>query len=178
MKIAMGALALLAIVGGFLQIPGVSAELHHFLEPTFADSELYETLEPTATQEWLGLMAGGIIGLVGIAIAYRIYGKGGNAAAAAGALRRPAHVLRQQVVLRRGDRLPDRAAVRLVRALRQQHRSSACSSTARSSAAGPDGKIRGAVATCAGLQSGTCATTRRCCSSASPGSAPTSWISA
>ena len=47
MKIAMGALALLAIVGGFLQIPGVSAELHHFLEPTFADSELYETLEPT-----------------------------------------------------------------------------------------------------------------------------------
>ena len=48
MKIAMGALALLAIIGGFLQIPGVSAELHHFLEPTFADSELYETLEPTA----------------------------------------------------------------------------------------------------------------------------------
>ena len=38
MKIAMGALALLAIVGGFLQIPGVSSELHHFLEPTFADS--------------------------------------------------------------------------------------------------------------------------------------------
>ena len=36
MKIAMGALAVLAIVGGFLQIPGVSSELHHFLEPTFA----------------------------------------------------------------------------------------------------------------------------------------------
>ena len=47
MKVAMGALAVLAIVGGFLQIPGVTSELHHFLEPTFADSELYEELEPT-----------------------------------------------------------------------------------------------------------------------------------
>src|SRR3954465_11547803 len=47
MKIAMGSLAVLAIIGGFLQIPGVSSELPHFLEPTFADSQLYETLEPT-----------------------------------------------------------------------------------------------------------------------------------
>ena len=36
MKVAMGALAVLAIVGGFLQIPGVNEGLHHFLEPTFA----------------------------------------------------------------------------------------------------------------------------------------------
>src|SRR5918997_1750460 len=40
MKIAMGGLAILAIIGGFVQIPGVTDELHHFLEPTFADSEL------------------------------------------------------------------------------------------------------------------------------------------
>ena len=41
MKVAMGSLAVLAIIGGFLQIPGVTLELHHFLAPTFADSELY-----------------------------------------------------------------------------------------------------------------------------------------
>ena len=69
MKVAMGTLAVLAIVGGFLQIPGVSSELHHFLEPTFADSELYETFEPSASQEWLGLIVGAVIGLAGIGIA-------------------------------------------------------------------------------------------------------------
>jgi NADH-quinone oxidoreductase subunit L len=81
MKIAMGCLAVLAIVGGFLQIPGVSSELHHFLEPTFADSELYEGLEPSASAEWVGLLVGAVIGLAGIGIAWRIYGHGGNAAA-------------------------------------------------------------------------------------------------
>ena len=80
MKIAMGSLAVLAIVGGFLQIPGVTGELHHFLEPTFHDSELYETLEPTATQEWIGLLVGALIGAAGIFVAWTIYGKGGNAA--------------------------------------------------------------------------------------------------
>jgi NADH-quinone oxidoreductase subunit L len=81
MKIAMGTLAVLAIVGGFLQIPGVSSELHHFLEPTFADSELYEGLEPTVSQEWIGLIVGAAIGLAGIGVAWRIYGSGGNAEA-------------------------------------------------------------------------------------------------
>ena len=38
MKIAMGALAVLAILGGILQIPDVNESLHNFLEPTFADS--------------------------------------------------------------------------------------------------------------------------------------------
>jgi NADH-quinone oxidoreductase subunit L len=74
MKVAMGGLAVLAIIGGFLQIPGISSELHHFLEPTFADSELYETLEPSATQEWIGLAAGGIIALAGIALAWALWG--------------------------------------------------------------------------------------------------------
>jgi NADH-quinone oxidoreductase subunit L len=81
MKIAMGCLAVLAIVGGFLQIPGVTSELHHFLEPTFADSELYEGLEPSASSEWIGLAIGAAIGLAGIGIAWRLYGHGGNAAA-------------------------------------------------------------------------------------------------
>jgi NADH-quinone oxidoreductase subunit L len=80
MKVAMGSLALLAIIGGLLQIPGVSSELHHFLAPTFADSELYETLEPSTSSEWIGLLIGGVIGLSGIAVAWTIWGKGGTAA--------------------------------------------------------------------------------------------------
>ena len=40
MKIAMGALAVLATIGGVVQIPGVTDWLHNFLEPTFADSAL------------------------------------------------------------------------------------------------------------------------------------------
>ena len=38
MKAAMAPLALLAIVAGCLQVPGVTDALEHFLEPTFADS--------------------------------------------------------------------------------------------------------------------------------------------
>jgi NADH-quinone oxidoreductase subunit L len=73
MKIAMGTLALLAIVGGFLQVPGVSHVLHTFLEPTFADSRLYAALEPTHTAEWIGLAIGAAIGLAGIGIAYSLW---------------------------------------------------------------------------------------------------------
>ena len=47
MKIAMGALAVLATIGGVVQIPGVTDGLHNFLEPTFADSRVYEELEPS-----------------------------------------------------------------------------------------------------------------------------------
>jgi NADH-quinone oxidoreductase subunit L len=80
MRIAMGTLAVLAIVGGILQIPGVSSELHHFLAPTFADSELYETLEPSTSSEWVGLAIGAVIALSGIGVAWTIWGKGGTAA--------------------------------------------------------------------------------------------------
>src|SRR3954462_4981486 len=38
MRVAMGALAVLAVVGGLLQVPGVDSAIHNFLEPTFADS--------------------------------------------------------------------------------------------------------------------------------------------
>src|SRR4051794_14145713 len=80
MKVAMGALAVLAIIGGFLQIPGVTSSLHSFLEPTFADSRLYADLEPSEGASWIGLVVGAAIGLAGIGVAWRLYGKGGNAA--------------------------------------------------------------------------------------------------
>ena len=81
MKVAMGGLAVLATIGGFLQIPGVTDAVHHFLEPTFADSELYEEINPSVTAEWIGLAVGAVIGLAGIGLAWRLYGAGGTAEA-------------------------------------------------------------------------------------------------
>ena len=72
MKVAMSALAVLAVVGGVIQIPGVDASLQHWLEPTFADSHLYN-LEPSTTPAWIGLLIGAGIALAGIGIAYRIW---------------------------------------------------------------------------------------------------------
>jgi NADH-quinone oxidoreductase subunit L len=72
MKIAMGLLALAATVGGVLQIPKVTHVIDNFLEPTFADSHLY-TRTPSDGLLWFGLVLGAVIGLAGIAIAYRIW---------------------------------------------------------------------------------------------------------
>ncbi len=71
MRGAMGVLALLAIVGGAVQIPGVTKGLEHFLEPTFADSAL--KLHPSGTLTAFGLALGTVLGLAGIAIAYVIW---------------------------------------------------------------------------------------------------------
>ena len=58
MKVAMGVLAVLARIGGVLQIPQRHRRAARaFLEPTFADSQLYEELEPSS--EALGIGAGG-----------------------------------------------------------------------------------------------------------------------
>ncbi len=42
MRIAMGILAVLALVGGLIQIPGVDKGVERFLDPTFADSKFAE----------------------------------------------------------------------------------------------------------------------------------------
>jgi NADH-quinone oxidoreductase subunit L len=73
MKLAMGALAVLATVGGIVQIPGVNEGLHHFLEPTFHDSSLYEDLEPSSTLTIVGMVVGAGLGLLGIFIAYSLW---------------------------------------------------------------------------------------------------------
>jgi len=72
MKIAMGTLALLATVGGFLQIPGVDDAIRNFLAPTFAGSRL-AAAAPTTGADWIGLVIGGAIAVVGVAVAYRIW---------------------------------------------------------------------------------------------------------
>jgi NADH-quinone oxidoreductase subunit L len=73
MKLAMGLLAVLAVIGGVLQIPHVTHALHSFLEPTFHDSTLYETIEPSDGLTVIGLVIGASVGLLGIAIAYHLW---------------------------------------------------------------------------------------------------------
>ncbi|MEA2151254.1 MAG: NADH-quinone oxidoreductase subunit [Solirubrobacteraceae bacterium] len=72
MKFAMGALALLSVVGGFLQIPKVTHVIDHFLEPTFRDSALYAR-DPSNGLLVLGLLLGAACGLAGIAVAYVVW---------------------------------------------------------------------------------------------------------
>jgi NADH-quinone oxidoreductase subunit L len=72
MKLAMGTLALLAVVGGFLQIPKVTHVIDHFLEPTFEESALYHR-ELDDGLLLFGLVLGAAVGIAGIAVAYLIW---------------------------------------------------------------------------------------------------------
>ncbi len=73
MAVAMGALAVGAIFLGLLQIPGVTDVVHHFLEPTFADSEFYEELEPSSGLTAVGLITGTVLSISGILLAYHLW---------------------------------------------------------------------------------------------------------
>jgi NADH-quinone oxidoreductase subunit L len=73
MKVAMGALAALAVVGAIPQIPRVTDWLHTFLEPTFHDSRLYEELEASTALTVIGLLVGVAIAALGIFIAYTLW---------------------------------------------------------------------------------------------------------
>ncbi|HEX5782372.1 MAG TPA: NADH-quinone oxidoreductase subunit L [Solirubrobacteraceae bacterium] len=75
MKLAMGTLAVLATIGGVIQIPHVNEGLHHFLEPTFHDSALYEELAPTGSEVVIGMVIGALVGAAGIFIAYTLWVK-------------------------------------------------------------------------------------------------------
>jgi NADH-quinone oxidoreductase subunit L len=73
MRLAMGALAVLATIGGLLQIPEVSSALHNFLAPSFADSATFEEVEPSAALSWIGLLVGAAVGATGIFIAHQLW---------------------------------------------------------------------------------------------------------
>jgi NADH-quinone oxidoreductase subunit L len=73
MKAAMGLLAVGAVFAGVVQIPKVTNALHTFLEPTFHDSRFFEELEPNNTLTYGGLIVGALLGLAGIALAYRLW---------------------------------------------------------------------------------------------------------
>jgi NADH-quinone oxidoreductase subunit L len=73
MKVAMGMLALGAIGAGLLQVPGATEVIDHFLEPTFAESRYFEDLHPSDTVTYGGLALGGVLGLLGIAVAWMVW---------------------------------------------------------------------------------------------------------
>jgi NADH-quinone oxidoreductase subunit L len=72
MKLAMGALALLALVGGVLQIPGVDDAVGRFLDPSFADSR-FAHVQVSTGAAWIGLVIGAVVAVIGIGLAYRIW---------------------------------------------------------------------------------------------------------
>jgi NADH-quinone oxidoreductase subunit L len=81
MRIAMGLLAVGALFAGVLQIPGVDHVVENFLDGSFEDSRFRDTV-PSDTAAYEGLLAGGIIAIVGIAIAYFVYLRSPGATAA------------------------------------------------------------------------------------------------
>jgi NADH-quinone oxidoreductase subunit L len=73
MAVAMGLLAVGAIGAGLLQIPQVTDVIHHFLEPSFADSKFYNELEPSDGLTIVGMLTGAVLATAGIALAYHLY---------------------------------------------------------------------------------------------------------
>jgi NADH-quinone oxidoreductase subunit L len=72
MRVAMSVLALGATGIGLIQIPKVDYVIDDFLRPSFATSPLYEPHTKNGLLVF-GLVLGTAIGLLGIAIAYRIW---------------------------------------------------------------------------------------------------------
>src|SRR4029453_15012933 len=72
MRIAGRVLSFGALFAGFVQIPGVDDVVHRFLHGSFLDSKLYEE-GPSTTAAYRGLLIGGLISVLGIAIAYYAY---------------------------------------------------------------------------------------------------------
>ena len=92
MRLAMGLLALGAIGAGLIQIPKLDFVIEDFLRPTFATSTLYEPHTRNGLLV-LGLALGTVIGLLGIAIAYRVWVQRPGMAAAIRARTRPLYEL-------------------------------------------------------------------------------------
>src|ERR1700742_4017875 len=72
MKVAMGILAVLALVGGVVGIPGVTDTLEKFLEPTFENSR-YVHDHPSLGMEYALMAVGAIIAIAGIYLAFYVY---------------------------------------------------------------------------------------------------------
>jgi NADH-quinone oxidoreductase subunit L len=92
MRVAMSVLALGAIGAGLVQIPKVDFVIDDFLRPSFAGSKLYEPHTKDGLL-WFGLALGTVLGLAGIAIAYRVWVLRPGTAAAVQARMRPVYEL-------------------------------------------------------------------------------------
>jgi NADH-quinone oxidoreductase subunit L len=74
MQVAMGLLAIGAVGAGLVQIPRVDFVIDDFLRPSFAGSPAYASEAHTRTGLLIfGIVLGTVLGLIGIAIAYRIW---------------------------------------------------------------------------------------------------------
>jgi NADH-quinone oxidoreductase subunit L len=71
MRVAMGTLAALAIVGGIVSIPNTTRWLDNFLAPTFADSTI--AVHPSNGLLYFGLILGTVVSLAAIATAYVVW---------------------------------------------------------------------------------------------------------
>jgi NADH-quinone oxidoreductase subunit L len=71
MKAAMGALAVLATIGGIVLVPKTTTWLDDFLEPSFADSSV--VANPSDTLLAVGLLLGTALGLAGIFVAHFVW---------------------------------------------------------------------------------------------------------
>ncbi|HEX2015663.1 MAG TPA: NADH-quinone oxidoreductase subunit L [Solirubrobacteraceae bacterium] len=91
MRIAMGTLAVLAVVGGIVQVPEVTTWLESFLEPTFHGSALAHA--PSQGPLAFGLILGALVGASGIALAYLVWVRRPGTAAAVRARVEPLHRL-------------------------------------------------------------------------------------
>ena len=74
MKIPMAILAVLSIIGGAVQIPGVDDMIEQFLEGSFEGSALFHIV-PSTEDAWIGLAIGGVISILGISLAYYCFVK-------------------------------------------------------------------------------------------------------
>jgi NADH-quinone oxidoreductase subunit L len=73
MKVAMGVLAVLATIGGIVMIPKTTTWFGKFLEPTFKDTTIVARADNTLLVA--GLVLGAALGVLGIFIAWTIWGK-------------------------------------------------------------------------------------------------------
>ena len=72
MKVAMSILAVGSVGLGLLQIPNVDFVIDDFLRPSFAGSAVYETHTKDGLLAF-GLLLGTVLGLAGIALAWRVW---------------------------------------------------------------------------------------------------------
>ena len=81
MRMSMAILAIGAVGAGLVQIPKLDFVISDFLRPSFATSTLYEPHTRNGLL-WFGLILGTLLGLAGIAIAWRVWvARRGTAAA-------------------------------------------------------------------------------------------------
>ena len=92
MRVAMFILAIGAFGAGLVQIPKVDFVIDDFLAPSFIGSRLYEVHERSGLLVF-GIVLGTALGLLGIAIAYRVWVQRPGTAAVAVARLRPAYQL-------------------------------------------------------------------------------------